>query len=74
MVNTGRRMCCCGRTGLLWCYGVTPTRCWSGEKPSPWVGYTSSLRLGAAFGPDAQWLQRLEMLGMQFGKEEADVE
>lgn len=28
----------------------------------------------AVFGLDAQWLQRLGMLGMQFGKEETDVD
>lgn len=74
MVDPGSRTCCCGCTGLLWCYGTTPTRCWSGEKPSPWVGYTSTLLLRAAFGPDTWWLLHLEMLRMQFSKEKAAVE
>lgn len=28
----------------------------------------------AVFGPNAQWLQSLEVFGLQFGKEEAGVE
>lgn len=52
---------------VLW-RNTDPLLVWRETQPVGWV------HIFSAFGPDAQWLQRLEMLGMQFGKEEADVE
>lgn len=52
---------------VLW-HNTNPLLVWRETQP---VG---RVHIYAVFGPDAPWLQRLGMLGMQFGKEEADVD
>lgn len=52
---------------VLW-HSTNVLLVWRGTQPVGWV------HIYAVFGPDAQWLQRLGVLGMQFGKEEADVD